>query len=65
MGASTDAYLVYGIQLEEGSFSSQGGWGPTEMKLPEMAETKIMAYCQEHGLKTQGPVGWLLCSYWG
>jgi hypothetical protein len=117
MGVSTNAYLVYGVMLKEGSFSSLGGdqaepgtpkslayrgdshngirilrhcsdtdpeyivcaaepWHVAIRGYPEkihplnLAETppagfKIMDYCKEHGLQTEGRPGWLLCSYWG
>jgi len=117
VGTRTDAYLVYGVKLKEGSFSSIGG-GDAEPGTPKhlawsgkphngiaiethcssefreyivcAAEPKYMAsrgnpvrihplnlvetppagfrlldYCKEHGLETDGVPGWLLFSYWG
>lgn len=117
MGTRTDAYLVYGIQLKEGSFSPLGGFNsepgtpkhlawsgdahdgiaiiahqssiypeyivcaadpiykaqrgyplkvdPLHQVENQEVAAKILAYCKEHGLETEGPLGWLLCSYWG
>jgi hypothetical protein len=102
MERRTDAHLVYGVKLKEGSFSSLGGGkahnGITIMihcssEFPEYivcaaeprytasrgapvrihplnletppAGFRILDYCKEHGLETDGIIGWLLFSYWG
>lgn len=116
MERRTDAHLVYGIKLKEGSFSSLGGgnaepgtpkhlaWSgkahngitimihcssefpeyivcaaeprytasrgtpvrihPLNLETPP-AGFRILDYCKEHGLETDGIIGWLLFSYWG
>jgi hypothetical protein len=38
---------------------------PRQLVVPEGTDDKILAYCKKHGLKTEGNVSWLLCSYWG
>lgn len=50
MGTSTDAYLVWGIQIED-------GWGPGDA-------TALREFASKHDIPLTGEAAWWLCSWW-